>query len=329
MPALVLLGAAVHLALPEGQGAGSVLGVLAASFAAPPAETVAWICLGFALFGATLATATLRFSVLLQAAGVEAPLARLWRVVLVAHFFNTVLPGGVVGDIWRVYDGHDHGRRGPAVLGVVAVERVLGLQALGLVAVGAAPFADRSLLGAELFGPVVLAAAACAFGPFVLLLPAVSRAIRGAAKAGTRAPLIARRLPRVTRVLTEMLEGLAALRRDRSRLLFALAASLVCQALPVVAVWALAQPLAGQVRPVWFAIVVPFVTLVGMLPISVGGTGVREVLFVSLFGRVGLAASAGLALGLLTGAVNLAWAVIGGALFAAGRRHAAPASPSE
>lgn len=317
-PALLLLAAAFHLALPTDEGGRAVWDALADDFVASRVEILGWVLAGTLLYGTTLACAALRFDVLLRAAGIQTPFPHCLRMVLVAHFFNSVLPGGVVGDVWRVYDGHDQTRRGPAVLSVVAVERVLGLQALGLVAIGAVPFATRDVLGAEIFGPVAMAAAACAFAPLALLVPAVGRSVRGAANRGAFG---LSRFPRVKRVLEETLDGFAQLRADRGRLLFAVAASLVCQGVPVVAVWALAQPLAGHVQPVWFAILVPFVTLMSMLPISVGGTGVREVLFVSLFGRVGLSASAGLVLGLSIGAVNLVWAVLGGVLFAVGRRR--------
>ena len=87
--------------------------------------------------------------------------------------------------------------------------------------------------------------------------------------------------------------------------------------------WALAQPIAGEVPATWFAVIVPFVTLASMLPISVGGTGVRELLFVALFSRVGLDPAAGLALGLVTGLANLVWAGVGGLLFAM-RRNGTP-----
>ena len=64
----------------------------------------------------------------------------------------------------------------------------------------------------------------------------------------------------------------------------------------------------------------PFVTLVSLLPISIGGTGVREVLYVSLFGAVGMSADVALALSLSVLAAALVWGGVGLAVFAAGRR---------
>ena len=66
--------------------------------------------------------------------------------------------------------------------------------------------------------------------------------------------------------------------------------------------------------------IVPFVTLVAVLPISIGGAGVREALYVTLFGAVGMPGEAALALALATFGVSLAWGAAGLALFLAGRR---------
>ena len=73
---------------------------------------------------------------------------------------------------------------------------------------------------------------------------------------------------------------------------------------------------------VWFALIVPVVTLLTLIPISLAGIGVREYLYIALFGAAGMRPEVALALSLLTFAVTLVWAAIGLALFAAGRRHA-------
>jgi uncharacterized protein (TIRG00374 family) len=315
VPALLLLAVSFQLALPRGEGGEIAWHALGDAIEAPPATTTAWLAAGFALFGATLATAALRFHLLMRAASVPSRFASALHLFLVATFFNTVLPGGVLGDAWRVWQGHDRLRKGPAVLGVVTLERILGLQALGIVALCGAPWASTGALPTPVFSGLVAVAAACAFGPFVLLHPIAANALRGAID---RLP---QRFARAKRVTLEAADGLTAVRHAPSRAAAAIGLSLVCQAIPVVAVWTLAQPLAGDVPAPWFAVVVPFVTLMSMLPISIGGTGVRELLFVSLFGGVGMPPAAALALALGTGLVNLAWAGVGLVLFVAEDRR--------
>jgi len=316
VPALLLLYWSFQLALPR-DAAGTIdWSALLRAFELPLPATLLWVAAGFLLCGATLALAALRFHVLMRAARVPSDFRSAWHLLLVATFFNTVLPGGVLGDAWRVWQGHDRLRRGPAVLGVVALERVLGLQALGLVALCGAPWVPTDALPAGVLGALVGVSAFCAFGPFVLLHPAAASLLR---RGVDRLP---ERFARVKRVSLEAGEGLSAVREDTSRTAAAIALSLACQAVPVVAVIALAWPLAGEVAAPWFAVVVPIVTLASMLPISVGGTGVRELLFVSLFSQVGMPAEAALALGLVTGLANLGWAGVGGLLFSLDRGRA-------
>ena len=70
----------------------------------------------------------------------------------------------------------------------------------------------------------------------------------------------------------------------------------------------------------------PFVTLASLLPISIGGTGVREALFVALFGAVGMRPEVAFVLSLSTLAVALAWGSIGLLLFLSGRHQRAAAT---
>lgn len=318
-PALALLAVSIHLALPRDAGGRLDASALVAALDAPLPVALGWTLVGFALFGATLATAALRFHVLMRAARVPTRFASALRLFLVATAFNTVLPGGVLGDAWRVWEGHDRLRRGPTVLGVVALERLLGLQALGAVALCGAPWAPRGALPDAAFAGLVGVAATCTLLPFVLLLPTTARLGRAL---GARLPP---RLGRLRRIAQESAAGLVAVRTDPRRTALAIVLSLVCQAIPVVAVAALARPLAGSVALPWLVVVVPFVTLASMLPISIGGTGVRELLFVTLLGRLGMPPAAALALALATGLVNLAWAGVGLGLFAFGARDAGDA----
>jgi hypothetical protein len=316
VPAVALLGWSFHLALPREATGRIAWGALVDTVAVPASEAGLFALLCFGLFGATLCAGALRFHLLMQAADVPSRLGEAVHVFLVAIFFNTVLPGNVVGDGWRVWQGHDRKRKGPAVLGVIALERLLGLQALGVVALCGAPWVPTlAELPGSVYAGLVVVAAGCAFGPFLLLHPVASRTLRGLVD---RLPERASRLRRVT---IEAGEGLAAVRRDPRRTGLAVGLSFVCQAIPVLAVWALAQALEGEVALPWLAVVVPFVTLAGMLPISVGGTGVRELLFVSLFGRLGMPAASALALGLGTGLVNLLWAAVGLGLFLTDERR--------
>ena len=66
--------------------------------------------------------------------------------------------------------------------------------------------------------------------------------------------------------------------------------------------------------------IVPLVTLVTLIPVSIGGAGLREWLYVELFGALGMRAEVALSLSLSVFATTLVWGFVGLALFAWGRR---------
>ena len=72
----------------------------------------------------------------------------------------------------------------------------------------------------------------------------------------------------------------------------------------------LAVPLAAV------AVFVPLVSLAGMVPVSVNGLGVREALYILLFGRVGVPAESAVSLALLYLAVTVVASLPGGLVYA-------------
>jgi len=64
------------------------------------------------------------------------------------------------------------------------------------------------------------------------------------------------------------------------------------------------------------AVFVPLISLGGMLPVSVNGLGVREALYILLFGRVGASTELAVALALVYLAVTFVASLPGGVLYA-------------
>ena len=80
-------------------------------------------------------------------------------------------------------------------------------------------------------------------------------------------------------------------------------------------VWMLARGMGLDVTALDCMVLIPPVTLIMILPISIAGWGVRETVMVTAFGYVGVAAADALALSVLFGLVSLVAALPGGVLF--------------
>jgi len=313
--AAVLLVLAFHLAIPSGDH--SIPQALASAWITSLPVALAWFVVSIALFGLSFGAVARRFQLLLRVPGLAVGFSPLLRAYIVANFLNLVLPTAILSDAYRVVDVKRDTGRGAEILAMAAAERVLSLAALGCVVLAAAPFAPLADdLRTRLYLALIAAAGLVAVS-LAILHPRAHEPLRRLLKP----------LSRISQPLSDSIESAlsatAELAHRPGVLVRAFGWSLVSQVLPVCAVAALAQPLDTHLGFHWYAVIVPLVNLVTLIPISVGGAGVREWLYVELFGALGMRSEVALSLSLSVFAVALAWGFFGLALFAWGRRHAA------
>jgi len=104
--------------------------------------------------------------------------------------------------------------------------------------------------------------------------------------------------------------------RWRGVVLAATAQSFLFQGVVILVVFLNANALGLSVPVAALAVFVPLISLAGMLPISVNGLGIREALYLLLFGRIGVPADAAVSMALLYFAVTLAASLPGGIVYA-------------
>jgi uncharacterized membrane protein YbhN (UPF0104 family) len=242
------------------------------------------IVLSTALVAANVVAGAVRWRVLQRAYGATqiAPLRVLVRLYFVAFFYNTYLPGAVAGDVGRgvVSRAAFPAEGATGALAVVLVERALGL--LGLFALLAAGLVTThgAIDPGALWWWTVLGSAGS-----VALVAAIPLA-------RTLAPHLPARLARIAGKLPAL--------QDRGAFAVAIALSIATQALVAAAGWVILDALA----PIGLAsslLVVPLAAATAFLPITVGGAGAREAVYVALCGTLfampqadALAASLGL-----------------------------------
>jgi hypothetical protein len=97
--------------------------------------------------------------------------------------------------------------------------------------------------------------------------------------------------------------------------------SFVFQAVVILVVFLNAKALAHDVPVSALAVFVPLISLAGMLPLSVNGLGIREVLYMLLFGQIGIPADVAVSMALLYTVVTLTASLPGGIVTLLQRRH--------
>ena len=264
-----------------------------------------WLVVAVALHGLAVLTGVLRWRTLLAAAGLSLPLAWLARSFLIGRFIGAFTPSTTGLDGWRLFDaGKKTGALGKSTA-VIAVEKLVGLVGMALVCAALAPLGGAELLGPSAIGVALALAGGAILGLALMRRPALVARI---------ASILPRRLgAKIVGALAELSLSLSTL--TRATLLG------VLSHLAISAVfWATAGALGLEVDAWTLLTVGNAIVLAVLLPVSIGGVGVREGVAVMLLATASVASTDAVLvalLGYLTGQVP---ALIGGALFALDKR---------
>ncbi|MFN3689174.1 YbhN family protein [Salinarimonas sp.] len=267
------------------------------------------LALALLLVQAQIALSALRWRLTARRLGIALPTRVAVREYYVASFLNQVLPGGVAGDAIRAVRNRETGADGEprwrAIVRSVALER----------AAGQTVFFATTLLGLAL-APLTLARALPDRLEIAVAVPiAIAILIVLALVA------IARRGPRPVRAALANLGpdiAEAFLRRGALPVQFGLSALIVAAYLGVFALCGAALSIELPLA-VWLTIA-PLVLVAMLVPVSVGGWGLREGAAAALFPLVGVDAALGLAVAILYGLTSLAGALPGLVLALRARR---------
>lgn len=271
-----------------------------------------WWLAALAVTLAGQVVAGIRWAALARPLGFEFPNHFFVRRFFEGMFFSLFLPTSIGGDVVKaVRIGSSTQLRLLAGCSVLA-DRLTGLSALGVL-VGTAVIARNNSLGTPAAFAVFAALLATVLAGFWLGLALLDRVHAALTERSTARDFVARLLP---------------YRQRPSVVLLAVGWSFLVQLAGVAAVVLVARAL-GVIQPalVWLS-VVPQVALWMVLPISIGGFGVRENAIEYLLRDYGVNAEAGVAIGLMWGMCTLFAGLVGGLLFLLERQPAAAAEPS-
>jgi uncharacterized protein (TIRG00374 family) len=268
-----------------------------------------------AALGVTLAgqvVAGIRWAALARPLGFDFPNRFFVRRFFEGMFFSLCLPSSIGGDVVKaVRVGGSTQRRLLAGCSVLA-DRLTGLAALGVL-VGTAVVSKDNKLATPAIIAVFAGLLGAVLAAFWLGLAVLDR--------------IHTLLPDASRA-REFVGRLLPYRQRPSLVMLAVGWSFLVQLAGVIAVVLVARAV-GVVQPalVWLS-VVPLVALAMVLPISIGGFGVRENALDYLLRGYGVPSEAGVAIGLLWGVCTVIAGLVGGVLFLLERQPVVPAGRS-
>lgn len=254
-----------------------------------------WWLAALAAYLAAQGLSAVRWRLLAGLLGFERRLGSFMAMVLVGNFFNLLLPTSVGGDVVRGWYLGGEGRRWPALLSVLSdrLNGVLVLVALACLAALVVP------LPGWMVGSVAVFGTGAAVGLGLLLLSTT-------------------RTGQPWDRLRKFADALALGADDRRVLTLVTLLSLVVQLLNVLLVWAVGRALGLDVPLSWCFVLMPLVTLLTLVPISVNGMGVREAGTVVLLAPLGIPSGPAVLLSLAWFAVFLAAGLLGAAVYLLG-----------
>lgn len=271
-----------------------------------------WWCAGIGLTFLGLAVGALRWREILVAQGLRLTFGRVFRIFFVGQFFNAFMLGACGGDVSRAYyaSRDTPGKRAEAI-STVFVDRAVGLFAT--VVFCCVMIVLRVRLFLDLQGtrwPGILMFAFLAAG--VAALVALFR--RNLFEHWA----FFRRLEQDTRLgplIRRAYEAFYLYRTHHRVMAVALALSVLNLAFLTLACYSFGQSLEIALRLVDYFTLFPIISVLAALPITPGGLGVREGLFMAMFQDLEVDPHQSLPLSLMVYVGGLAWSLFGGLLF--------------
>jgi uncharacterized membrane protein YbhN (UPF0104 family) len=219
------------------------------------------------------------------------------RFYFIGMFFNLFLPTSVGGDVVRAWYLDSGSRRKASALLTVLVDRVSGLivlLALGCMGTALCPIPIATWIVGSVWGAAGLGLVGLVLAP--ILLEWASRSNRN-------------------RILTKQL----VVYFHRPRLILGTTSlSLAIQGGNVILVWLVGLAIEAPVPASYYWIMVPMVTLLTMMPLSLNGMGVREGGTILFLSPLGVPHATAFSLALLWFAVFTTASLLGGLLYLIG-----------
>jgi uncharacterized protein (TIRG00374 family) len=271
-----------------------------------------WYFLAFLLFQLNVFIRAYRWYILLRALNDRPGYFYLVYLYYVGFFANNFIPSGFGGDLVKVLSLRQSHGRGAEALSSVLMERVTGLVGSALIALIALLW-NLSSHTAEIELPAVLWIIVAVFSLGIPILFFVARWLD---------PLnhLAARWPAITRVpFYDKIERLVdTIHRYRKRtLLYSLLISLPFTLNLVFVQIVVAHALGIDLPFAVFALFVPLIALVNLLPITFNGLGLREGTYQFLFMPIGVSGAEAIAMSLAFYFLRFSAGLVGGLLYAA------------
>jgi glycosyltransferase 2 family protein len=259
-----------------------------------------------------------RWQLLLRVLDIKVPIRKLFETYLIGTFFNRFLPTAIGADLIRGLDLYRLMQKGREITISIVIERFLGFTSLMVIAVAALVFCYPSLQD-PILAWLVLGAALIYFAAlFVLLTPTffilVDRILQKF------------RIHRPGLLLLKIPESITPYKSSPSVIIQSVLLSLFLQIFSILIYYLLSQSLHLTVPLMYMFLFYPVINMFSLIPITLGGLGLREGMTIYLFQKIGVESAHAMGLSLTWYFILILSSALGGIIFVL--RNINPSSPS-
>lgn len=254
-----------------------------------------------------------RWQMLLKTVNIHIPLKRIIISFSGGVFFSLFLPSTIGGDIMRSIDLAAHTKKPREVIATILLDRLSGYVALVIVALLALLAGWRlvqdfsTLLAVSVITGVLIAILLVLFNKFIyskvnkfLHSPNAGK-IRGAIK--------------------NLHQEIHVFQHHKKVIIKNLALSILVQVISPLTFYIIALSVGVRINIIYFLVFLPIIGAVTMLPISIGGLGLRDAMTIFFFAKAGVGKDLSFAMSLLNFSFILIYSAIGGLIYVLTLHH--------
>lgn len=249
----------------------------------------------------------LRWRMLLNTVGISISLKRLISSFSGGIFFSIFLPSTIGGDLVRAADLAEHTKKAKEVIATVFLDRLSGYIGLVLVILPGLLFGRDLVLDKVVFTSVSVIIILLVIVLLVLFNNGIySRITKFLSSPGSG---------KIKETIKNMHQEIHLFRNHKRLIILNLFTSFIIQLIGPISVYFIGLSLGIKVDFIYFVIFLPIISAITLIPIALGGLGLREGLFVVYFAKAGVVKQLALAMSLLSFSFFVFYGAIGGLIY--------------
>jgi len=254
-----------------------------------------------------------RWEMLLQAVEIDLPVKKVIASFSGGIFFNLFLPSTVGGDFVRSMDLASHTKKSKEVVATVFLDRLSGFVGMVLVSLFAVSFGFKLVQDKAVFIPVFIITGILAFILLILFNEFLFLKINKLLHSSSAG--------KIRETVKNIHQEIYYFRRHKPVIFKNLLLSLAIQLIAPATFFLIGLSLGIRINPVYFFVYLPIISAITMLPISIGGLGVRDATTIYFFAKAGVVKDLAFAASLINFFFILICGSLGGIIYVLSLHH--------